>query len=150
MDDDVLEAKAGKMLISKKLSLAVAESFTAGSLMQLLAGAPESNRFLKGGFYTATDEAKLTLGLVHDAGSGENTAVAMASLARDKMQAGVGIAIEGYAETVDNVQMAKVFIAIVGPEPLQPLVLSYSGRLTQVVGRVAFQALIELRKYLSY
>ncbi|OGO17653.1 MAG: hypothetical protein A2Z15_01620 [Chloroflexi bacterium RBG_16_50_11] len=149
VDDDVLEAVVGKMLIAKGLTLAVAESFTGGSLIQILARAPESGRFFKGGFFTATDEAKLTLGLVWGAGSKANIASAMASLVRDRMSAGIGIGIEGYAETVDDVPMAKVYIAIVGPKPMLPLVRNYSGRLTQVVGRIAYQALFELRKYLA-
>lgn len=148
-DDDVLEAVVGKTLIAKGLTVAVAESFTGGSLIQVLARAPESRRFFKGGFFTGTDETKLALGLVWGAGSTANIASAMASLVRDKMSAGIGIGVEGYAETVDNVPMAKVYIAIVGPKPMQPLTRQYSGRLTQVVGRIAYQALFELKKYLA-
>jgi nicotinamide-nucleotide amidase len=148
-DEDMLEAVVGKTLIAKGLTLAVAESFTGGSLIQVLARAPESWRFFKGGFYTATDEAKLALGLVWGAGSAANIASAMASLVRDKLSASIGIGIEGYAETVDNVQMAKVYIAIVGPKPMQTLARNYSGRLTQVVGRLAYQVLFELKKYVA-
>ena len=148
-DDDVLENIVGKMLIAKKLSLAVAESFTGGSLIQLLSRAPESRLFFKGGFFTALDEAKISLGLVWGSGGAGNIAKAMASLARDKFQADIGIGIEGHTETVDNIQMAKVYIAVVGPKPMLPLVRDFSGRFTQVIGRIAYQALIELRKYLS-
>jgi nicotinamide-nucleotide amidase len=149
VDDDVLEAIVGKMLIAKKLSLAVAESFAASSLVQILARAPNSHRFFKGGLFAATDEAKITLGLTPDVKNPEDVARAMASLARDKLGASIGISIEGYTETIDNVEMAKVFIAIVGAKPKQSLVRDYSGRLTQVVGRMAYQALFDLRKYLA-
>ena len=149
VNDEVLETVVGQLLVKKGLTLAVAESFTGGSLIQILARAPENGRFFKGGFFTATDEAKLALGLVWGAGSTGNIASAMASLARDKMNAGVGIGIEGYIETVDNIPMAKVFIAIAGPESGQSTVRNYSGRLTQVVGRIAYQALFELRKLLA-
>ena len=148
-DDDVLENMVGETLIAKKMSLAVAESFTGGSLIQLLSRAPESRRFFKGGFFTASDEAKISLGLVWGSGGTGNIAKAMASLARDKFQADIGIGIEGHVETIDNVPMAKVYIALVGPKPMLPLVRDFSGRLNQVVGRIACQALFELRKYLS-
>jgi len=149
VNEDALETVVGKLLIAKGLSLAVAESFTGGSLIQILSRAPENSRFFKGGFFAASDEAKLALGLVWGAGSTANIASAMASLVRDKMNAGIGIGIEGYVETVDKIPMAKVFIAIVGPKPKLPLVRNYSGRLTQIVGRIAYQALFELRKYLA-
>ena len=149
VNDESLETVVGQMLVKKGLTLAVAESFTGGSLIQILARAPENSRFFKGGFYTASDEAKLALGLVWGAGSTGNIATAMASLARDKIGANIGIGIEGYVETVNDIPMAKVFIAIVGPKSVQSLVRNYSGRLTQVVGRIAYQALFELRKVLA-
>jgi nicotinamide-nucleotide amidase len=149
IDDETLESVIGQILINKGLTLAVAESFTGGSLMQILARNPESSRFFKGGFYTNSDEAKLALGLVWGAGTVGNIASAMASLVRDKMNANIGIGIEGYVETVDNIPVAKVFIAIAGPASGQPLVRSHSGRLTQIVGRIAYQALFELKKVLS-
>jgi len=149
VDDESLETLVGQMLVKKGLTLAVAESFTGGSLIQVLARAPESSRFFKGGFFTASDEAKLALGLVWGAGNTANIAAAMASLARDKLSASIGIGIEGYAETVNEIPMAKVFIAIAVPKPGQSVVRNYSGRLTQVVGRIAYQALFELRKVLA-
>ncbi len=60
VNDEALEAVVGQMLVKKGLTLAVAESFTGGSLIQTLARAPENSRFFRGGFFTASDEAKLT------------------------------------------------------------------------------------------
>ena len=127
----------------------MAESFTGGSLIQLLSRAPENRLFFKGGFFTASDEAKISLGLVWGSGSAGSIAKEMASLARDKLQADIGIGIEGHTETVDNIRMARVYIAVVGPKPMLPLVRDFSGRFTLVIGRIAYQALFELRKYLS-
>ncbi|MBN1161572.1 MAG: CinA family nicotinamide mononucleotide deamidase-related protein [Dehalococcoidales bacterium] len=148
-DDDTLETTIGDVLLSKKLSLAVAESFTGGALIQLLSHAPESGRFFKGGFFTASDEAKISLGLVWGSGGTGSIARAMASLAREKFQADIGIGIEGRSETVDNVKTAKVYIGIVGPRPMQPVTREYSGPFARVAGRIACQALFELRKYLE-
>jgi nicotinamide-nucleotide amidase len=149
VDDDDLGTMVGKMLVAKGLTVAVAESFTSGSLIQILAHAPESSRFFKGGFYTASDEAKISLGLVWGAGDMAKMASLMAALARDKMQAGIGIAIEGYMEKADDAPTAKIFIAIAGPKSGQSSVRNYPGRLTQLGNRIAYQALFELKKFLS-
>jgi nicotinamide-nucleotide amidase len=153
VNDETLENVVGQMLIDKGLSLAVAESFTGGSLIHTLARIPENQSFFKGGLLTTSDEAKTALGLEPGLARGDSnaaeTAAAMASLVRHKMKAGIGIGIEGYAETVDNMMMARVFIAIAGPAIEQPQVHTYSGRLTQVVGRIAYQALFDLKKFLT-
>ncbi|MGD1119881.1 MAG: CinA family nicotinamide mononucleotide deamidase-related protein [Dehalococcoidales bacterium] len=149
VDDESLETVVGRMLVKKNLTLAVAESFTGASLIQILARAPENSRFFRGGFYTASDEAKLALGLVWGAGNTSNIAAAMALLARDRLSASIGIGIEGYVETVNEIPMAKVFIAIAGTKPGQPVVRSYSGRLAQIAGRLANQALFELKTLLA-
>jgi nicotinamide-nucleotide amidase len=148
-DDDALETMVGKMLIAKKLTVAVAESFTSGSLIEILARAPESSRFFKGGFYTASDEAKISLGLVWGGGNMAKMTNLMASLVRDKMQAGIGIGIEGYIEKADDAATAKVFIAIAGPKSGHSLALTYPGRLTHLGSRIASSALFELKKFLS-
>ncbi len=153
VNDETLENVVGQMLIDRELSLAVAESFSGGSLIHTLARIPENQRFFKGGLLTTSDEAKTALGLEPGLARGNakaaETAAAMASLVRHKMKAGIGIGIEGYAETVDNMMMARVFIAIAGPVTGQPQVHTYSGRLTQVVGRIAYQALFDLKKFLT-
>jgi nicotinamide-nucleotide amidase len=153
VNDETLENAVGQMLIDRGLSLAVAESFSGGSLIHTLARIPENQRFFKGGLLTTSDEAKTALGLEPGLARGNTkaaeTAAAMASLVRRKMKAGIGIGIEGYAETVDNMMMARVFIAIAGLAAEQPQVHTYSGRLTQVVGRIAYQALFDLKKFLT-
>jgi nicotinamide-nucleotide amidase len=148
-DDDELGTMVGKMLIAKGLTVAVAESFTSGSLIQILARTPESSGFFKGGFYTTSDEAKISLGLVWGAGDMAKTTNLMAALARDKMQAGIGMAIEGYTEKADDNPTVKVFIAIAGAKSGQSLMLTYPGRLTQLGNRIAYSALFELKKFLS-
>jgi nicotinamide-nucleotide amidase len=149
VDDDELGTMVGKMLIAKGLTVAVAESFTSGSLIQILARTPESSGFFKGGFYTTSDEAKISLGLVWGAGDMAKTTNLMAALARDKMQAGIGMAIEGYTEKADDNPTVKVFIAIAGAKSSQSLTLTYPGRLTGLGNRIAYSALFELKKFLS-
>ena len=149
VNEETLENVVGQMLVERGLSLAVAESFTGGSLIHTLARIPENQHFFRGGLLTTSEEAKVALGLTRGGANAAETAAAMASLVRRKMKASIGIGIEGYAETVDNNMIARIFIAIASPKSKQPLVQSYSGRLTQVVGRIAYQALFELKKLLA-
>jgi nicotinamide-nucleotide amidase len=148
-DEEELGAMVGKMLIAKGLTVAVAESFTSGSLIKILADTPDSSQFFKGGFYTTSDEAKISLGLVWGAGDMMKTTNLMAALARDKMQAGIGIAIEGYVEKAGENSTVKVFIAIAGAKSGQSMSFSYPGRMTGLGNRIAYSALFELKKFLS-
>ena len=148
-DDDTLDAMVGQLLIKQGLSLAVAESFIGGSLTQILSHTPDSSRFFRGGIFIASDEAKLSLGLVWGAGGKADVAKGIASLAREKMGASIGIGIEGQTQTVENEKVASVSIAIVGPSPRDVIVRTYSGRLTQIVGRMAYQSLFELKQLLT-
>jgi len=148
-DDETLEGVVGQMLMKKGLTLAVAESFSGASLTQVLARSPQSQRFFKGGFFTNNDEARLALGLVWGAGGPEQNAKSMANLALEKMGAKIGIAIEGQMPKAGTENETKVYIAITGPKPQQSLVRFYSGRLARISGRMACQALFELKKILK-
>jgi hypothetical protein len=73
----------------------------------------------------------------------------MAALAREKMNATIGIGIEGQVQTINNDKQTKVFISIVGPKSMPAVNRSYSGRLMLVPGRIAYTALFELRNMLA-
>jgi len=151
VDDETSESTVGQLLVAKGLSLAAAESYTGGFLTYTLAGAPQSRGYFKGGVIATSDEAKVALGLNPHllAGPSAEIAAAMASLARRKLDAGIGIGIEGYTELVDEVVMGKVFIAIDSAQTKQNTVQSYSGRHYQMRRRAAYHALFDLRKLLS-
>jgi nicotinamide-nucleotide amidase len=154
VDDETQEGVVGKLLTTKGLSLAVAESFTGGFLTNILASAPESQRYFKGGLIATTDEAKVSLGL--DAGlvSGKasaEVAKAMAALARSKLGADIGIGIEGEsaAEAATGMVPGTVYIAIDSEQIKIHQVQSYSGRLYQMRRRAAYYALFDLMKLLK-
>jgi len=152
VDDETQESVAGQLLASKGLSLAVAESFTEGFLAYTLASSPRSQSFFKGGLTATSDEAKIALGLephlIIDRTNAE-VAAAMASLARGKLQASIGLAIEGYTELLDGIVMGRVFIAIDDEPSKQKKVQSHPVTHYQVRNRAAYHALFELIKYLS-
>ncbi len=152
VDDDTHEGVVGQLLVAKGLSLAVAESFTGGFLAYTLVSAPQSQSYFKGGLIAASVEAKVALGLeprLVAGGTSAELAMAMASLARRKLEASIGIGIEGYTESVDDVVLEKVFIAIDSEQIKQHAAQSYSGRLYQMRRRAAYHALFDLKKLLS-
>ncbi len=153
VDDDTQESVVGRLLTTRGLTLAVAESFTGGFLTQTLANAPEGQDCFRGGIIAASDEAKAALGLEPHLASGKarpETATAMAKLARQKMGASIGIGIEGegHADTASGMMPGTVFIAIESERMQQHTVQRYSGRLYQMKRRAPYYALFELIKLL--
>ena len=151
VDDDTQESVVGQLLTARGLTLAVTESFTSGYLAHILASAPGSQSYFKGGIVAATDQVKVALGI--DAGlvAGEPSAelaAAMAGLARQKLAASIGIGIEGYTEPVGETLPGTVFIAIDRGSTDKPVVQRYSGRLYQMKKRAAYYALFDLMKLL--
>jgi len=153
VDDDTQEAVAGRALMEKGLSLAVAESFTGGFLTHMLGTAADSERYFKGGLVAATSEVEVALGLDPNLASSEDRAEvarAMAVLARQKMGATVGIGIEGESgvEPESGMVPGTVYITIDSDQAGLHTVKSYSGRLYQMKRRAAYYALFDLVKLL--
>ncbi|MDP2932355.1 MAG: CinA family nicotinamide mononucleotide deamidase-related protein [Chloroflexota bacterium] len=147
-DSDTLEGVVGQLLAARGLSLAAAESFTGGSLTQLLANAPQSQAFFKGGFTATADEAKIACGLdpAVTAGPKREVAAAMASLARRKLSTQVGISVEA-APARDG--LIEIFVAIDSEPAQRNRVQSYSGRVYFMRNRAASYALFDLMKWLK-
>lgn len=148
-DEDTQGGVVGQLLMNKKLSLAVAESFTAGYLTHTLATTPQSEKFFRGGITGTSDGVKLTLGLDPKLVTGrasEEMASAMATLVREKLGADIGISIEGNVEATGT-DLTQVFIGIDTPFA-PPKVQSYSGKLYQMKTRAAYYALFDLMKLL--
>ena len=154
VDDDTQETVAGKLLFDKGLSLAVAESFTGGFLAHTLGTAAGNERYFKGGLIAASNEVKVVMGLDPKLANGEDkaeVAKAMAVLARQKLDATVGIGIEGESgvEPESGMIPGTVFIAIDSEKADLHTVQSYSGRLYQMKRRAAYYALFDLMKLLG-
>jgi nicotinamide-nucleotide amidase len=152
VDDDTLESAVGQLLSAKGLSVAVADSFSSGFLTYILTDAPQYTSCFKGGLITTSEEGKISLGLdprlVADNRTGE-IATAMASLVRRKLDANIGIGIEGHSESLGGIKMGTIFIAIESEQNPQPVVQSYSGRYYQMRRRSAYCTLFEVWKFLN-
>ncbi|MFC2019847.1 CinA family nicotinamide mononucleotide deamidase-related protein [Chloroflexota bacterium] len=151
VDDDTLEGTVGQLLSEKGLTLAVFEAFSPGLLTHKLASVPGSRDFFKGGLVATSDAVKVALGLdsrLVAGGAGVVTAAAMASLARSRLGASIGIGVDGYTEPGDGVAMDRVFIAIDNGQSERPPVESYSGGPHWMKRRMAHYALSKLGKLL--
>ncbi len=151
VDNDTLEGVVGQLLISKGLTLAVAESFTGGFLSYTLASAPDSESYFKGGIIAIGDDTKTTFGIKPELVSGKasaDIATNMASLARSEFVADIGIGVDGYTEPAGDIEKGKVFIAIDDGQSGQSMVQGYSGRPHQIVGRAVQHALFDLNNLL--
>jgi len=151
-DEDTQESVIGQLLLAQGLSLAIAEGFTGGLLTRTLVNLPPNQNCFKGSIVVTTDEAKVALGIepqVITTGDSSAVAAALASLARRQFNADIGIGLDGNTESVNGVETSRVFIAIDRGPSEQPVIQDYSGRHHQVLRRVAYFALSNLRKLLT-
>ncbi len=148
IDNDTLENVAGQLLRDKKLTLAVAESFTVGALSCALGSTPEIAGYFRGSIIAATAEAKAVLGL--NAGLSAKASIeaaeSMASLVRDKFSADIGIGIDGHAGDGSTVGIA--FICIDAGQDDKRATQTYRARPQQLIRRATNQALFNLRTVL--
>lgn len=102
VDDERLEGLVGQLLLERGLSLATMESCTGGLVANVLTNEPGSSAYFKGGLVSYTNEAKIAFGVPaavierHGAVSQE-TALEMASAARQRLDASVGLSVTGVA-----------------------------------------------------
>ncbi len=101
--DATLEGNLGRELRSRGLSLAVAESCTGGMVGERITRVPGSSDYFKGGVVAYTYQAKEDLlgvsgDVLREKGAvNEEVAEAMALGVRDRLKAGIGVAITGVA-----------------------------------------------------
>ena len=135
-DDDSLAFKTVEMLLDNKLTIAAAESLTAGLFQSELAEIPGVGDALVGGVVTYTEEAKIKqLGIskelldTHGIVSSE-CAAAMASTVRKKFGTDIGIGLTGAAGPTahDHQPVGTVWIGIaIGDEEPITYLLHLSG-----------------------
>ncbi|HYZ90834.1 MAG TPA: competence/damage-inducible protein A [Actinomycetota bacterium] len=122
IDTDTLEQVVGGLLASRGLTVATAESCTAGMLSARMASVPGASRYLVGGVVAYASEVKTAeldvppeLIERHGAVSEEVTA-AMASGAKKRFDADVGVAITCVAgpDPQDGVQPGQMVLALAG------------------------------------
>ncbi len=133
-DSETLEGIVGKILLDKKLTIAVAETVTGGLLAHALSAVPV-------GFQG---------GIVLPAGAqpGRESALAMARQARRHFKADVGLAIDGRELSGARVER-NAFMAVVSGRKSATSATGYPGNPQLIVRRTINHALIFLRDFLQ-
>jgi nicotinamide-nucleotide amidase len=102
-DDEGIEVVVARKLSGASLTLATAESCTAGMLGALITSVPGASVFYRGGVVAYSDEIKrewlgVPAGTIAEHGAvSEETAIAMARGARERARADLALAITGIA-----------------------------------------------------
>ncbi|WOV86055.1 competence/damage-inducible protein A [Sporosarcina oncorhynchi] len=136
LDEDTLSSKAAELLRERRLTIAAAESLTAGLFMSELANEPGISSSLIGGIVvynekTKVEQLNIPMELLEEFGvvSGE-CASALASQVKRKFASDIGIGLTGAAgpDPHDGEPMGTVWVGIsIGNAPIKTFKLQLSG-----------------------
>lgn len=135
-DDDTLSSKAAELLIGSQLTIAAAESLTAGLFMAELADVPGISSSLKGGVVVYDEEAKkvqldIPASLLDEFGVvSPECAAALARNVKRKFGSDIGVGLTGAAgpDPHDGKPLGTVYIGIAFPdEEVKTYKLDLSG-----------------------
>jgi nicotinamide-nucleotide amidase len=122
-DDDTVEGVVQHALVERGETVAVAESLTGGALSAALSARPGSSQTFRGGLVVYATDLKASLAGVPnpllDASGADapDTAAAMASGVRERLDATWGLAVTGVAgpDEQEGKPVGTVFLAVAGP-----------------------------------
>lgn len=155
VDKETLASVIGHMLIEHGWTIALMESCTGGLLASMITDVAGSSRYLRGSLVSYATEVKVELGIpattIIDHGVISNeTALAMARLACEKLGADVGIGITGVAgpDAQEDKPVGQVHVAIVSPAGEVVKELHLIGQRAEIKQRSALRALDLLRLHI--
>jgi nicotinamide-nucleotide amidase len=153
MDDSL-----SKLLITKSLTISVAESCTGGLIGHLITSIPGSSAYFMGGVISYSNQAKCDLlGVSPDTleqygAVSDQTAKEMAMGVRERFKSDIGISVTGIAGP-DGGSIEKpvgtVFMGLVLDN--EPLALKYlfKGKRSEIKQQTAETALENIKRYLN-
>jgi len=135
--------------IAKGITVATAESLTAGMVAAILANTPGASGMLQGGVVAYQNSVKATLlgvspALLAEAGSVDaEVARAMAEGAREACGADIGVSTTGVAgpEAHDGKDVGTVFIAVASGQGSEAFGYAFSGSRAEIREQAAAAAL---------
>jgi nicotinamide-nucleotide amidase len=152
VDDETMEDVVAAQLLTRGLSLAVAESVTGGLIASRLVGVAGASRWFRGGLVSYASEVKFELlkvpvGPVVSADAAE----AMARGVRALLKADVGLSVTGVAgpEEQDGQPAGTVFVGLSIGETIQHAALRLPGDRPRVRAYSAISSLDVLRRALD-
>jgi nicotinamide-nucleotide amidase len=155
-DDDTFEKVVGEMLVERGLTLAAMESCTGGLFADTITNVPGSSRYFRGSIVSYATDVKEMMGvdarIIEEHGViSDETAIAMAAAARDRLHADVGVGITGVAgpDPQDGRPVGEVHIAVdvLGATSVISYVMGQARE--QIKRRAVSQAINLLRRTLS-
>lgn len=101
-----IKTEVVKKLIERKITITTMESCTGGALISAITDVEGASSITQGGFVTYSNEQKIRLGVPRETIDtygvySEETAVKMAEVCREKMNASIGVGITGTLSNVD-------------------------------------------------
>ena len=152
VDDQTMEDVVAEQLITRGLTLAVAESLTGGLIASRLVGVAGASEWFRGGIVSYASEVKFDLlkvpvGPVVSAQAAE----AMALGVRDLLKSDVGLSVTGVAgpEEQDGQPAGTVFVGLAHGDRVQHAALRLPGDRPRVRAYSAISALDVLRRDLD-
>ncbi len=139
VDNQTMEGEIGRLLSINKMTLAVSESFTGGLLAYTLTSDPGHLSYFKGGIVLPVNATT----------AGADSAARKADEVRERFQADIGLAVDGYCEAGADNGGGRAFIAADLPAGRHGTVVEYPGKAPQVVRRTVNHTLAYLINLLT-
>lgn len=155
-DDQTLDGVVHDLLLARGQTVAVAESLTGGSLGAALTARAGSSASYRGGVVVYASDLKSSLAgvppevLAEHGAVSEQTALALARGARERLRADWGIGVTGVAgpDEQEGQPVGTVFVAVAGPSGGHIKRLRLPGDRERVRMITVTQALDQLRRHL--
>lgn len=156
MADDPLEQEVGKLLISLKITIAVAESCTGGLICHRLTNISGSSDYLERGVVTYSNRSKIELLGVPDQMIKEHGAVseacvrAMATGVKRLARTDLGFSVSGIAGPTGGTAekpVGTVYMALAWDESTRYWKYLFEGHRGEIKQRASDEALMRIREH---
>jgi nicotinamide-nucleotide amidase len=154
-DSETLESIVGNLLSSNKLTLATMESYTGGSLANIITNVPGSSKYFAGGLVAYSESSRDAFGLdpqcIARYGTvSMETCEAMATVARETFKTSIGVGLTGVMgpAEIEGQSIGTIFISLDDGQRKQNFAKNYPGNRLQIKQRAVTAALFELRRIL--